>query len=240
MMDYDSLSTVYARHRRLHPRVMSRLLSRVSGLGARVLLDVGCGPGTYIAALEEATGRRCIGVDPSERMLRLARERSARVAFSRGAAESLGFGDASVDLAFSVDVIHHVRDRDAGFREIHRVLRRAGSVCTVTDSEKTIRERRPLAAYFPEIIDVELSRYPSIATLRDEMEDAGLRVTEEEEVEWSRPVLAIDAYRDKAFSSLHLITDEAFRRGIERMEEDLRRGPIPNVSRYVMLWGRRG
>ena len=47
----------------------------------------------------------------------------------------------------------------------------------------------------------------------------------------------IQAYRDRAFSSLHLIEEEAFRRGISRLEADLARGPIPCVSLYTMIWG---
>lgn len=34
-----------------------------------------------------------------------------------------------------------------------------------------------------------------------------------------------------------LISDEAFRRGIARMEEDLRVGPIAWVPRYCLVWG---
>jgi hypothetical protein len=47
----------------------------------------------------------------------------------------------------------------------------------------------------------------------------------------------IQAYRDRAFSSLLLIEDEAFRRGISLLEGDLARGPIPCVSLYTMIWG---
>jgi hypothetical protein len=47
----------------------------------------------------------------------------------------------------------------------------------------------------------------------------------------------IQAYRDKAFSALLLISEAAFQRGIERMEQDLSTGPIPCVSRYLLLWG---
>jgi hypothetical protein len=43
-------------------------------------------------------------------------------------------------------------------------------------------------------------------------------------------------YADKACSSLHLISDDAFRRGMLRLEADLAKGPIPRPWRYVMLW----
>jgi len=46
-------------------------------------------------------------------------------------------------------------------------------------------------------------------------------------------------YRDKAFSSLHLIPEEAWRAGLERLEQALARGPIRGASRYACLWGRK-
>jgi hypothetical protein len=45
-----------------------------------------------------------------------------------------------------------------------------------------------------------------------------------------------DAYKEKAFSCLHLISHEAHARGVARMTEDLLRGPIACGSRYTMLW----
>jgi hypothetical protein len=49
----------------------------------------------------------------------------------------------------------------------------------------------------------------------------------------------IDAFRDKAYSSLHLISEEAFRAGLERMREDLERGPVPGVNRYTIVVARK-
>ena len=46
-------------------------------------------------------------------------------------------------------------------------------------------------------------------------------------------------WRDKAFSSLHLITPEEHASGVARMEADLAEGPIRGVSLYTLLWGNR-
>jgi hypothetical protein len=46
----------------------------------------------------------------------------------------------------------------------------------------------------------------------------------------------IQKYRDKAFSCLHLISDEAFKRGIRRMEQDLQDHPIVATPKYLLLW----
>ena len=237
MIDYDQLAAEYARHRRVHPLVLQNLLlTAVLGRSSRVL-EIGCGSGNYIAAIQEATGCSSWGVDPSAQMLAEARKRSASVTFQVGEAERLDLGNEAFDLVFSVDVIHHVTDRPAFFREAHRVLRKGGRICTATDSEWIVRHREPLAVYFPETADVDLDRYPAIAELREAMNDCSFGEIGENMVEFAYRRTDLYAYRNKAFSVLHLIPDEAFLRGIERMEQDLRAGSIPGVSRYLLLWG---
>jgi ubiquinone/menaquinone biosynthesis C-methylase UbiE len=236
-MNYDSMAREYARHCRVHPGVLTALLeSGRLGAASRVL-EAGCGTGNYVITLQETAGCSACGFDPSEQMLAQARERSQRVTFSLGRAEQLAFADGSFDLVFSVDVIHHVVGRQDFFRQAFRILKPGGRVCTVTDSEDIIRNRQPLSNYFPETVEVELKRYPRIADLRAMMEHTGFCQVEEIVTGFTSSITEIQSYRDRAFSSLHLISSEAFDRGIRRMEVDLRAGPIRRISRYLLLWG---
>jgi hypothetical protein len=134
-------------------------------------------------------------------------------------------------------VIHHVVNRPAAYRQAYRVLGAGGRVCTATDSAWIIRHRQPLSTYFPETVDLELARYPRIATLRAMMAQAGFDEMAEGTVEYPYTLTDIQIYRDKAFSALHLISEEAFRRGIARLERDLEAGPIVCMPRYTLLWG---
>jgi hypothetical protein len=84
---------------------------------------------------------------------------------------------------------------------------------------------------------VELRRYPPIARLRAEMADAGFTSVREEVVERTRVLTDAAGYRDKVYSSLLYIDEEAFQRGLARLEADLRDGPIHCKSRYLLLWG---
>jgi hypothetical protein len=138
-----------------------------------------------------------------------------------------------------VDVIHHVGDRPAYFREAFRVLRGGGRVCTVTDSEEIIRGREPLAVYFPETVEADLRRYPATDDLRRWAEEAGFQQPGVAMVEFPYPVENVSAYKDKAYSCLHLIPPDAHRQGVERMERDARHGPLRGNSRYVLLWARK-
>lgn len=234
-LDYDQLAAAYARNRQVHPGVLGALLARGSTATQHVL-EVGCGTGNYLVALHQTTGWPGVGVDPSAQMLAVAQARVPTIPFRQGRAEQLPVLDAEFDLIFSVDVIHHVEDRASYFAEAFRALRPGGMICTVTDSEEVIRRRRPLSSYFPETVAVELARYPGIATLQAEIMAAGFGTIEQTEVEQAYDLTDLSAYRDQAFSSLHLIDPGAFRRGMERMEEDLARGPISALSIYTLLW----
>lgn len=237
-MDYDTLAEDYAQHRRTHPEVLKHVIADGGLTFASRILDVGCGTGNYTVAIEEAVGCECWGLEPSVEMLAKARVRAVSGRFKEGRAERMDFPDGFFDLVFSVDVIHHVEDRSAHYREAARVLKPGGCVCTVTDSEEIIRHREPLSTHFPETIAVELRRYPRIADLREMMAAAGFRGLTEETVEFRHALTDVQRYRDKAFSSLHLIDAEAFRRGIRRLETELReKGSVPWWSRYLLLWG---
>ncbi len=247
-LDYDRLAADYARHRQVHPGVLRNLIEMGCVAGSTRVLEVGCGTGNYLLALQAATGCQGWGLDPSEQMLAQAKTqagaRHSPVMFRQSRAESLPFADDAAqrvcfDLVFSVDVIHHVQDRPAYFHEVRRVLAPGGWVCTATDSEWIIRNRVPLGRYFPDTIEPELARYPRVEELRLWMQQAGL--VELSEVMIELPYLLTDPgpYRAKAYSALRLISEEAFERGIAQMERDLRAGPIACVSRYVMVWGQK-
>ncbi len=237
-IDYDRAAEDYARHRQVHPRVLQEFLRAVDERSR--VLEVGCGTGNYILALAGTARCQGWGVDPSERMLERALHCEESVRFSLGRGENLDFPRASFDLVFSVDVIHHVMDRPAYFSEAHRVLQGGGKLCTVTDSTEIILGRIPLSRYFPETVRPELLRYPRISELVGMMRDAGFADICERTVQFRYDLCDFDdlaPYRDRAFSSLHLIADPSLQRGIRRMQRDLEEGPIRCVSRYCMLWG---
>lgn len=238
-LSYDRLADDYARHRRVHPGVLRGLISGGQPSPGSRVLEVGCGTANYTAALMSASGCSCWGIDPSEAMLDKARVNAPGAALFQMRGEDLGFDPDSFDLVFSVDVIHHIADHLAHYRSAHSVLSPGGRICTVTDSEWIIRNRRPLASHFPETVDVELARYPPIPHLKKLMDEAGFTGITDEMVEHLYEVRDIAPHRDRAFSSLHLISEQALEDGLKRLEQDLQGGPLRCVSRYLLVWGTR-
>jgi ubiquinone/menaquinone biosynthesis C-methylase UbiE len=97
------------------------------------ILDIGCGPGYYVAELAEEVGPdgSVTGIDPAEPMLKVAERRCEKLASTTlvaGEATALPVEDASFDAALSVQVLEYVGDVGAALGEIHRVLRPGGRV----------------------------------------------------------------------------------------------------------------
>lgn len=236
-IEYGNIANQYERNRRINEAVLADLLS-VSRIDAfSKVLDVGCGTGNYILAIAERVGCQCWGIEPSDNMLAAARRRGqGRVTLLKASAEEMMFSDSFFDLIFSVDVIHHVADRKAHFVRAQAQLVNGGLLCVVTDSAEIIRTREPLSRYFPETVEVELRRYPPIQRLKDELRQSGFTRITETTTELPYRVTDLQPYAEKAYSSLHLIAEEVFERGLALMQEALRSGPIQGVSRYVHVW----
>jgi ubiquinone/menaquinone biosynthesis C-methylase UbiE len=90
--------------------------------------DLGCGTGQVAAALAPFV-RQVIAVDRSTDMLQAARRRLgslANVDVRRGELEALPIGDAELDAATLLLVLHHVSDPGAALVEAGRVLKPGG------------------------------------------------------------------------------------------------------------------
>jgi Methylase involved in ubiquinone/menaquinone biosynthesis len=238
-LDYDSLAAEYARHRRTYPGLVEHIVDHAGLDGDSVVLEVGCGTANHLAAISQATGARCIGIEPSEQMLRAAAAQPAELDLRIGRAEELDFAERTFDLVLSVDVIHYVTEPRRYFEAAHRVLRPGGFLLTATDSEWLIRNRTPMAHYFPATIRAEATRYHPVPALAGQLALTGFEDLYERVIESDYQLTDAARFEEKAFSSLHLISDEEFNAGITALRSDLAKGPVTANLRTCALWGRR-
>jgi arsenite methyltransferase len=133
--------------------------------GERVL-DIGSGPGLLADELADE-GADVLGVDPSESMLAIARQRKIpRAGFETGDALSLPVAEGSFDVAVSTQVLEYVEDVPGALREAHRALRPGGRLLVLdTDWDSIVwhtteldRMRRVLAAWDRHLADPYLPR----------------------------------------------------------------------------------
>jgi SAM-dependent methyltransferase len=103
------------------------LLENVQG---RTVLDYGCGNGINAVPLARR-GARVIGLDVSEALLSLARQRlrahgiQDRAIFIAGSAHDIPLHSESVDIVLGAAILHHL-NLDLAAREVHRVLKPGG------------------------------------------------------------------------------------------------------------------
>lgn len=120
------LADAYARHRPpLHAAIWTRVAA-ASSIEDKVAsaLDIGCGAGASTAALA-GYAQAVTGLDPSEAMLRRAREALPQVRFVQGRADALPFDDAAYTLVAAAGSLNYA-DPAAALAEIARVLRPLG------------------------------------------------------------------------------------------------------------------
>jgi ubiquinone/menaquinone biosynthesis C-methylase UbiE len=136
--DFDAWAPSYDRSRlqglffdRVHDRVVAAVIPLVRGMGAPVVVDVGCGTGRLLERLRAALpAASLVGVDPSAGMISVARAKEGLrgVRLEVGSAEALPLEDAGCDVVVSTVSFHHWSDKAGGLRDVARVLRPGGHV----------------------------------------------------------------------------------------------------------------
>ncbi|MFH6785890.1 MULTISPECIES: class I SAM-dependent methyltransferase [Methylobacterium] len=103
------------------------MLARLRGRGFRRALDVGCGEGRFCRRMRDL-GIAPTGIDPTDALLRRARERDPDGAYLPGRAESLPFADGAFDLVVSYLTLIDIPDIRAAIPEMARVLGPGGTL----------------------------------------------------------------------------------------------------------------
>ena len=95
--------------------------------GKRVL-DLGCGYGWHAFYAAENGAEKVLGIDLSEKMLAVAREKNTfqNVRFARGAMEDVRFPDGSFDAVLSSLALHYVKDYAELVSRVYRWLAPGG------------------------------------------------------------------------------------------------------------------
>lgn len=112
-----------------------KAVARIVSQKPSKVLDIACGTGDFTIALAQAGVPEVMGVDISEGMLEVGRQKVAalglNIEMKVDDSESLSLADDSVDavsVAFGVRNFEHLQ---LGLNEMHRVIRPGGQVCVV-------------------------------------------------------------------------------------------------------------
>jgi SAM-dependent methyltransferase len=152
--DYDSFAEAYAAETESNLLngyyVRPAVLGLAGDVAGRRILDVGCGAGPLLESLRDR-GAIVTGVEPSAKMLELARRRLGEdvVLHQVGLGDdSLPFPAGSFDDVVACLVLHYLEDWKAPLADLRRVLAAGGRLIVVVDHPLVYKLLNPDADYF--------------------------------------------------------------------------------------------
>ena len=123
--EYDQRDTYYYSQ---NGKISCRdIAQQLQGVPYKALLDVGCGTGFLIDMLAEQKSASYCGLDLSDEMIRVARDKAIPGAeFIVGSADKLPYPDEAFDIVACSQSFHHYPYPEKAMREAKRVLKRGG------------------------------------------------------------------------------------------------------------------
>jgi ubiquinone/menaquinone biosynthesis C-methylase UbiE len=145
----------------------------VADCNPQLVLEVGCGRGELAGRMAQKLDARVVGLDQSERMVELTRQRGVEAVV--GDVQDLPFKDGIFDCAVAAWMLYHAWDLGLALRELRRVIRDEGRVVAATSSERTFHELwqlvgevgPPAGGFSAENAEWALLRYFTIVQRRD-------------------------------------------------------------------------
>lgn len=229
---YDRIGVGYSEIRRPEPRLAAQITEALGD--ARSVLNVGAGTGSY-----EPSDRQVVAVEPSAEMIAQRPPGSAPVV--QAEAESLPFQANSFDAALAILTIHHWKDLSAGLAELQRVAR--DRVVLMTVDPEALRDLWMNRDYWPEMIELECTRMPSMSELEANLPaPTFMPVPVPRDCSdgfasayWGRPEAVLDPAIRQASSNWHEISAEVTERGLRQLQEDLESGEWDRRYGYLRV-----
>src|SRR4051812_15190465 len=145
-------------------------------------------------------------------------------------AESLPFGDGSVDAGTAILTLHHWEDPIAGLRELRRVAR--GPVVVLTFDPDAAESLWLVRDYLPTLAAIDRARFPTIEATVDAL---GGGTTERVPIPhdcrdgflgayWRRPERYLEPAVRPGISTFGELDPELLERALERLRNDLDSG----------------
>ena len=135
------------------------------------ILDVGCGWGRSFALLDKAFApRKIVGIDSDPDMLRASAEQSEHLGLNAELrlmnASALALPDASVDMIFCHQTLHHIVAQQEALKEFNRVLK-PGGVLLLAESTRHYIHSWVIRLLFRHDMTVQRSAEEYLQMIRD-------------------------------------------------------------------------
>lgn len=171
MIKYDKIGENYNNTRKADKKLVENLINLLKPLKTGIYLDIGCGTGNYTDAIQKR-GFQFIGIDPSEKMLKEAKEKNDNITWKVGTAERTNLTKNYVDGIIGTLTIHHWDDLNLGFKELYSVLKNNGKIVIFTSTPKQMKGYW-LNHYFPKMLADSIRQMPALDNIKKAMIKAG-------------------------------------------------------------------
>lgn len=239
---YDKIGKGYNSTRRADPYLTEKIFFLLRPESNGLYLDIGCGTGNYTTALADK-GLNFVGVEPSEKMLNVARVRKQNVNWLKGTAEQIPADDKVFDGIVATLTIHHWTDLKKAFIEISRVLSDNGRIVLFTSTPDQMKGYW-LNYYFPKMLHHSIIQMPSLNNMGEAIEKAGLKISGIEKysikddlqdcflyVGKNRPECYFDEQIRQGISSFSSLANiEEVNQGLNKLRNDIDNKSFENIK----------
>lgn len=148
----------------------------------RTILDIGCGEGVTLEKIIRCFPQRDIkGIDYLNENVEICKRHDLPVEY--GDVYRLNFTDNFFDTCLFIEVIEHLDDHVKALREIHRVLKRGGSLILLFPNDRNFKITRILTGKFKEAFyDAGHARQWTPKTMKKALEHSSFKVSKIENI----------------------------------------------------------
>lgn len=169
-----------------------KVLDIAAKLQGELMLDIGCGDGSFTVLLKEALkAKEVTGIDIAHEAIAALEKKGIRGCQLNIDEQPFPFGDNHFDVIYCGEVIEHLFNPDHLLREIYRVLK-PGSSCIITT---------PNLAGWPNRLALMLGYQPFATSVSPEHEGAGKMIMKGDEGQWGH----IRVFTTRALKELVII-----------------------------------
>ncbi len=219
--EYNEISETFDKYRSYNDDEMKKIIQFAEIIEGMKILDLGCGTGNVAVQLMKLLNVDIVGVDISEEMLKIAREKSIEVLYTDIDNDPLPFPNASFNVVIGTYIIHQIHNLEHLLSESYRVLRN-GSVVFLTSSHVQIENQHPVVnRFFPSFVSIDKARFPSIEKIEKSLNLAGFTNIEQAEIHIEDIPIDQDyllKVKGKYVSTYHLLPSKEFDVGIKKLE----------------------
>lgn len=236
--DYSRIANYYDKVR---PPPADILISKIIQHGeikeSSLVLDVGCGTGRFPLCIKASKKAIICSLEPDIAMLNKAVEKDKfkEILWIQGDGQKLPFRGNIFDCVYMTLVIHHVEDKESALQEMRRTLKRDGNCVIMITSH--FRMKRAIMHHFPKVMAIDAKRLPTVPGLKDLMVRSGFRNVHYHIVQRDEGFLPTEEYlervRSKHISTLTLLSEEEFQKGLKIFEEKVRKKYGKQLKRII-------